>query len=198
MAVMRTESRMPRSETPLRSDLFPEISPYASGMLAVDGRHTIYWEQSGNPDGVPVVFLHGGPGAGSAPVHRRLLRSAILPHRRVRPARLRPLDAARRAARQHHRPSRRRHGEAARPSRHPAAGCCSAARGAARWRWPMADPSRARHRLHPARHLPRRAHGDRLVPPRHARDLPRGVARLRRASAGGRARRSAWATTIAA
>ena len=62
---------MPRSETPLRSDLFPEISPYASGMLAVDGRHTIYWEQSGNPDGVPVLFLHGGPGAGSAPVHRR-------------------------------------------------------------------------------------------------------------------------------
>jgi proline iminopeptidase len=40
-------------------------------MLAVDGRHTLYWEQSGNPDGVPVVFLHGGPGAGSAPVHRR-------------------------------------------------------------------------------------------------------------------------------
>ena len=62
---------MPRSETPLRSDLFPEISPYASGMLPVDGRHTIYWEQSGNPEGVPVVFLHGGPGAGSAPVHRR-------------------------------------------------------------------------------------------------------------------------------
>jgi proline iminopeptidase len=40
-------------------------------MLAVDARHTIYWEQSGNPAGVPVVFLHGGPGAGSAPVHRR-------------------------------------------------------------------------------------------------------------------------------
>ncbi|MGD9883143.1 MAG: prolyl aminopeptidase [Reyranella sp.] len=62
---------MPRSETPLRSDLFPEISPYASGMLAVDRRHTIYWEQSGNPAGMPVLFLHGGPGAGSAPVHRR-------------------------------------------------------------------------------------------------------------------------------
>jgi proline iminopeptidase len=71
MAVMPADSPMPRSETPLRSDLFPEISPYASGMLAVDGRHTIYWEQSGNPEGVPVVFLHGGPGAGSAPVHRR-------------------------------------------------------------------------------------------------------------------------------
>jgi proline iminopeptidase len=71
MAVMPSDIRMPRSETPLRSDLFPEISPYASGMLAVDGRHTIYWEQSGNPEGAPVVFLHGGPGAGSAPVHRR-------------------------------------------------------------------------------------------------------------------------------
>src|SRR4029079_17069432 len=71
MALLEAENRMPRSETPLRSDLFPEISPYASGMLAVDGRHTIYWEQSGNPEGVPVVFLHGGPGAGSAPVHRR-------------------------------------------------------------------------------------------------------------------------------
>lgn len=62
---------MPRSETPLRSELFPEASPYASGMLSVDGRHTIYWEQSGNPEGVPALFLHGGPGAGSAPVHRR-------------------------------------------------------------------------------------------------------------------------------
>lgn len=40
-------------------------------MLALDGLHTMYWEQSGNPRGVPVVFLHGGPGAGSAPNHRR-------------------------------------------------------------------------------------------------------------------------------
>src|ERR1041384_6840293 len=71
VAVIQAESHMPRSETPLRSDLFPEISPYASGMLAVDGRHTIYWEQSGNPEGVPVLFLHGGPGAGSAPVPGR-------------------------------------------------------------------------------------------------------------------------------
>src|SRR5262245_11741608 len=63
--------RMPRSENPLRSELFADVVPNASGMLAVDGRHTLYWEQSGNPDGVPGVFLHGGPGAGSAPVHRR-------------------------------------------------------------------------------------------------------------------------------
>ena len=56
-------------DTPLT--LFPEIEPYQQGMLAVDAIHTIYWEQSGNPTGVPVVFLHGGPGAGSTPTHRR-------------------------------------------------------------------------------------------------------------------------------
>ena len=52
-------------------DLFPSISPYSSGFLSVDTEHNIYWEQSGNPDGVPVVFLHGGPGAGATPTHRR-------------------------------------------------------------------------------------------------------------------------------
>lgn len=55
----------------VRHDLFPEIEPFASGLLAVDSRHTIYWEQSGNPRGIPVIFLHGGPGAGAAPAHRR-------------------------------------------------------------------------------------------------------------------------------
>lgn len=40
-------------------------------MLSVDDIHQIYWEESGNPRGVPVVFLHGGPGAGASPVHRR-------------------------------------------------------------------------------------------------------------------------------
>jgi proline iminopeptidase len=62
---------MPRSENLLRSELFGEIQPYASGMLPTSHGHTLYWEQSGNPDGVPAVFLHGGPGAGAAPVHRR-------------------------------------------------------------------------------------------------------------------------------
>lgn len=62
---------MPRSETVLRSELFGDIQPYASGMLPVDANHTLYWEQSGNPSGIPVVFLHGGPGAGAAAVHRR-------------------------------------------------------------------------------------------------------------------------------
>src|SRR5215470_17121265 len=51
--------------------LYPEIEPFASGMLDLDGRHKMYWEQSGNPKGVPVVLLHGGPGAGAGPAHRR-------------------------------------------------------------------------------------------------------------------------------
>ncbi|GGZ08645.1 prolyl aminopeptidase [Pseudoduganella plicata] len=51
--------------------LFPPVSPSRSGMLAVDDLHTIYWEEVGNPQGVPVLFLHGGPGAGTSPQHRR-------------------------------------------------------------------------------------------------------------------------------
>lgn len=57
-------------ETPLM-DLFPPITPYASGFLEADNTHTLYWEQCGNPDGIPVILLHGGPGAGATPTHRR-------------------------------------------------------------------------------------------------------------------------------
>ncbi len=59
-----------------RDELYPEIEPYRDGRLAVDGRHRLYWEQSGNPEGTPVVFLHGGPGAGSSPTHRRFFDPA--------------------------------------------------------------------------------------------------------------------------
>lgn len=52
-------------------DLFPPIEPHASGMLAVGDGHHVYWEVSGNPHGVPVLFVHGGPGAGTAPAYRR-------------------------------------------------------------------------------------------------------------------------------
>ncbi|MGB4056870.1 MAG: prolyl aminopeptidase [Alphaproteobacteria bacterium] len=52
-------------------DLFPPLAPFSSGFLAVDETHNLYWEQSGNPAGVPVVLLHGGPGAGATPTHRR-------------------------------------------------------------------------------------------------------------------------------
>lgn len=52
--------------------VFPPIEkPRRSGMLAVDDLHTLYWEESGNPDGVPVVYLHGGPGEGAAPMKRQ-------------------------------------------------------------------------------------------------------------------------------
>jgi len=54
-----------------RSALHPPIEPFDSGMLPLDDVHTMYWEVSGNPDGVPVLFLHGGPGGGSSPEHRR-------------------------------------------------------------------------------------------------------------------------------
>ena len=54
-----------------RRDLFPPLEPYRTGMLQLDARHTMYWEQSGNPRGAPMLFLHGGPGAGATAVHRR-------------------------------------------------------------------------------------------------------------------------------
>ena len=52
-------------------DLYPKIEPYDHGMLPVGSGHSLYWEQSGNPNGEPVIFLHGGPGAGTTPNHRR-------------------------------------------------------------------------------------------------------------------------------
>lgn len=60
----------------LRSELYSEIEPYSAGMLDLDGRHRMYFEESGNPHGKPVVFLHGGPGAGAAPAHRRFFDPA--------------------------------------------------------------------------------------------------------------------------
>ncbi len=57
--------------------LFPPIEPGASGMLELDAPHRMYWEESGNPRGVPVVFLHGGPGAGASAVHRQFFDPAF-------------------------------------------------------------------------------------------------------------------------
>lgn len=51
--------------------LYPEITPYQQGSLKVDDRHTLYFEQCGNPDGKPVVMLHGGPGGGCNDKMRR-------------------------------------------------------------------------------------------------------------------------------
>lgn len=55
----------------LNKNLYEPIEPYATGFLKVSDLHTIYWEQSGNPSGHPVVFLHGGPGGGTSPSNRR-------------------------------------------------------------------------------------------------------------------------------
>jgi len=60
-----------------RADLFAPIDDNRSGMLPVGGVHTLYWEESGNPHGVPVVFLHGGPGAGCTPAYRRFFDPAF-------------------------------------------------------------------------------------------------------------------------
>ena len=51
--------------------LYPEIEPFDSGFLNVDARHRMYYEQCGNPQGKPVVILHGGPGAGCGAKIRR-------------------------------------------------------------------------------------------------------------------------------
>jgi proline iminopeptidase len=52
--------------------LYPPIEPFQSGVLHTDDGHQIYWELCGNPQGKPAVFLHGGPGSGCSPDHRRL------------------------------------------------------------------------------------------------------------------------------
>jgi proline iminopeptidase len=53
-------------------NFYPELEPYDSGLLDVGDGQSIYWETSGNPDGKPAVFLHGGPGGHSSPNHRRV------------------------------------------------------------------------------------------------------------------------------
>lgn len=61
----------------MRNELYPAIEPFASGMMPLDDLHVMYWEQSGNPRGLPVLFLHGGPGAGASPTHRRFFDPAF-------------------------------------------------------------------------------------------------------------------------
>jgi pimeloyl-ACP methyl ester carboxylesterase len=54
-----------------RRSLYPPIEPNETGMLEVGDGHTLYWERCGTRGAKPVVFLHGGPGAGCSPDHRR-------------------------------------------------------------------------------------------------------------------------------
>jgi proline iminopeptidase len=62
---------MMKGDKDLLGDLYPPLEPNRQGWLALPGTHRLYWEESGNPAGVPAVFLHGGPGSGCATVHRR-------------------------------------------------------------------------------------------------------------------------------
>ncbi len=57
--------------------LYPSVEPYQTGYLSVEGGHSIYWEECGNPHGKPVLFLHGGPGIGTMPYHRSFFNPAL-------------------------------------------------------------------------------------------------------------------------
>lgn len=55
----------------IEDQLYPEIEPYDARRIAVDAPHVLHVEQCGNPDGLPALFLHGGPGGGAKPFQRR-------------------------------------------------------------------------------------------------------------------------------
>ncbi|MGZ5057042.1 MAG: prolyl aminopeptidase [Methylobacter sp.] len=57
--------------------LYPEIQPFQTLFLNTDSKHSVYVEQSGNPDGIPVIFLHGGPCSGTKPDHRRFFNPEL-------------------------------------------------------------------------------------------------------------------------
>lgn len=65
------------TQTTEKTDFYPPIEPYESGVLDLDSRHRMVYEQSGRPDGVPVVFLHGGPGSGASATHRQFFDPAF-------------------------------------------------------------------------------------------------------------------------
>src|SRR6188472_1832229 len=60
-----------------RRTYYPPIEPYRTGMLQAPHGHILYFEESGNPKGKPVVFVHGGPGGGTDPKQRRFFDPAV-------------------------------------------------------------------------------------------------------------------------
>jgi len=67
----KKRARKPAAVKRAAGDFYPDIKPFNSGFLRVSPEHEIYYEESGNPKGKPVVFLHGGPGGGTDPKMRR-------------------------------------------------------------------------------------------------------------------------------
>lgn len=59
------------SEPAPRQTLYPPIEPFSNSKLQVSDTHSVYYEVSGKPDGLPICFVHGGPGGGTEPAHRR-------------------------------------------------------------------------------------------------------------------------------
>ena len=121
--------------------LYPEIEPYASGRLPLDALHTMHWEACGNATGMPLVFLHGGPGGGCLPHHRRYYDPAfwnIVLYDQRGAGRSTPVAALVDNTTQHLVADLERLREIARAS---SAGSCSADRGARRSR------SRTRRRI---------------------------------------------------
>jgi proline iminopeptidase len=68
---------MPETKAGALRTLYPPIEPYASAMLDVGDGHSIYYERAGTAGAKPAIFLHGGPGGGIAPEHRRLFDPAL-------------------------------------------------------------------------------------------------------------------------
>ena len=64
-------------DNPGTTGLYPALEPFQTGTLQLDSIHVMYFEQSGNPEGVPVVFLHGGPGSGASAIHRQFFDPAF-------------------------------------------------------------------------------------------------------------------------
>lgn len=73
---MHSDGTAPQPPAAPARTLYPPIAPYASGHLDVGDGHCIYWERVGTPGAKPAVFLHGGPGGGLSPDHRRLFDPA--------------------------------------------------------------------------------------------------------------------------
>ena len=185
MPLRRYTATMPRG------DLFPEIGPFETGYLPLSGGHVMYWEQVGNPRGAPVLFLHGGPGAGAGAVHRRFFdpdfwRVVIFDQRGA--GRSRPLGGLEDNTTDR---SGRRYRDAAPAPRHRALAAVRRLLGLDAGAGLCPGASRPGGRLRAARRVPRPARRGGLVPARRRRGVPRRPCRLRRLPARSRARRHA-------
>jgi hypothetical protein len=74
---------------------YPDIEPYETGLLDTGDGNLVYWETCGNPDGVPALIVHGGPGVGLHGGKLEIAGPGEVPDRHLRPAQLRPQPAAR-------------------------------------------------------------------------------------------------------